>query len=140
MSDDLIVRTIARLMVPFLLLFGSYILLHGHVGAGGGFQAGIIITSAIIFATIAGNIQDLHSTLSIRRLFAVGVLGSVGIIAIGILGTLAGGSFFQYSSLPLPFETESIHAIAISCVEIGIGAAVSGMMLLIFIAISGGGE
>jgi len=138
MNDDLIVRTITRLMVPFLLLFGSYVLLHGHVGAGGGFQAGIIITSAIIFAAIAGNIQEVHSILTYQNLFLFGALGSIGIVIIGILGIVTGGNFFQYSPLPLPFDIATIHAIAITCVEIGIGIAVMGMMFLIFLAVAGG--
>ncbi len=140
MNDDLIVRSITRLMIPFLLLFGSYILLHGHIGAGGGFQAGIIITSAIIFAAIAGNIQNIHSILTYRKLFLFGSLGSIGIIVIGVFGIVAGGNFFEYSPLPLPFDTATIHAIAITCVEIGIGIAVMGMMFLIFLAIAGGTE
>jgi len=140
MNDDLIVRSITRLMIPFLLLFGSYILLHGHIGAGGGFQAGIIITSAIIFAAIAGNIQNIHSILTYRKLFLFGSLGSIGIIVIGVFGIVAGGNFFEYSPLPLPFDTATIHAIAITCVEIGIGIAVMGMMFLIFLTIAGGTE
>jgi multicomponent Na+:H+ antiporter subunit B len=140
MNDDLIVRTVARRMVPFLLLFGAYILLHGHIGAGGGFQAGIIITSAIILAAIGGDLREIRSALSCRTLFAIGAVGSVGITLVGILGIIAGGWFFQYGSLPLPYTQEIIHLIAITCVEIGIGVAVFGMMFLIFIAIAGGEE
>lgn len=140
MNDDLIVRTVTRLMVPFLLLFGSYVLLHGHIGAGGGFQAGIILTSAIIFAAIAGNIRDVHSILTYQKLFVFGGLGAIGIILIGVFGILAGGQFFEYSPLPLPYESATIHAIAITCVEIGIGMSVMGMMFLIFLAMAGGTE
>lgn len=140
MNDDILVRTIARLMVPFLLLFGSYVLLHGHVGAGGGFQAGIILTSAFIFAAISRSIHEVHAILTYRRIFLFGGLGAICIVLIGIFGILAGGSFFEYSPFPLPFDTAAIHAIAITCVEVGIGVSVMGMMALIFLALAGGTE
>ena len=39
----LIVKTVARIVAGFILLFGIYIVIHGHVSPGGGFAGGIII-------------------------------------------------------------------------------------------------
>ena len=48
---SLIVKTITRLTVGLILLFGIYIVLHGHLSPGGGFAGGVII--ALSFTAIA---------------------------------------------------------------------------------------
>jgi multisubunit Na+/H+ antiporter MnhB subunit len=42
-----IVRTIANVIFPFALVFGIYVILHGHLTPGGGFQGGAATASAI---------------------------------------------------------------------------------------------
>ena len=42
MRDDLILRVVAKLLIPFMLLFALYVQFHGDFGPGGGFQAGVI--------------------------------------------------------------------------------------------------
>jgi multicomponent Na+:H+ antiporter subunit B len=113
------------------------VLLHGHVGAGGGFQAGIVITGAFVLAAFGGRFNEIRSKLSPKRLFAVAAAGSGGFAAVGTLSILAGGRFLEYGALPLPFSGQEVHLIAITAVEIWIGIAVFGMMYLIFTAIAG---
>ena len=48
MRMDVILRVTAKLFIPFMLIFGLYVQLHGDFGPGGGFQAGVIIAAAII--------------------------------------------------------------------------------------------
>ena len=43
---DLVLRVIAKLLIPFVLLFALYVQFHGDFGPGGGFQAGVIIAAA----------------------------------------------------------------------------------------------
>jgi multicomponent Na+:H+ antiporter subunit B len=40
MKNDLVLRVIAKLLIPFILLFALYVQFHGDFGPGGGFQAG----------------------------------------------------------------------------------------------------
>ena len=49
MSNDLVLRVISRLLIPFILLFALYVQFHGDSGPGGGFQAGVIIAAGLIF-------------------------------------------------------------------------------------------
>ena len=46
MSDFLVLKVMAKLLIPFILLFGFYVQMHGDYGPGGGFQAGVIIAAA----------------------------------------------------------------------------------------------
>jgi multicomponent Na+:H+ antiporter subunit B len=47
-SHDLIVTTICRILIPFIQLFGLYVIAHGHHSPGGGFQGGVILGASII--------------------------------------------------------------------------------------------
>lgn len=53
--QDPIIRTVCKLVIPIILVFGVYILLNGHLSPGGGFSGGAIMASAlIIFALVWG--------------------------------------------------------------------------------------
>jgi multisubunit Na+/H+ antiporter MnhB subunit len=41
-----IVRTTADLFFPFCLVFGLYVVVHGHLTPGGGFQGGAVMATA----------------------------------------------------------------------------------------------
>lgn len=49
MRHDLVLRIIAKLLIPFILLFALYVQFHGDFGPGGGFQAGVILAAGVIF-------------------------------------------------------------------------------------------
>ena len=61
--DSLILHIIVRvLMVPFIFLFGMYVLIHGEASPGGGFQAGAIVAAAIILGRLTlGWVQALEN-------------------------------------------------------------------------------
>ncbi|MBU3958757.1 MAG: hypothetical protein KKE91_02725, partial [Candidatus Omnitrophica bacterium] len=49
----LIVKTITRLTVGLILLYGIYIVLHGHLTPGGGFAGGVIIALSFVHLMLA---------------------------------------------------------------------------------------
>ena len=49
MKRDLILRVVAKVFLPFILIFALYVQFHGDFGPGGGFQAGVIIAAAVVF-------------------------------------------------------------------------------------------
>jgi multicomponent Na+:H+ antiporter subunit B len=46
-------------MFPFILLLGIYVVLHGHLTPGGGFQGGVLLASAYYFVYLSGEFDDL---------------------------------------------------------------------------------
>lgn len=84
-----ILATAAELLFPFLILLGAYIILHGHLSPGGGFQGGAIIAAAYYVPLLAGS----------GRLFSeqtgslVEAVAGLGFIAIGLLGLWGEGQF-----------------------------------------------
>lgn len=49
----LIVKTVCRLTLGLILIYGAYIILHGETGAGGGFAGGVVIALALIHLVLA---------------------------------------------------------------------------------------
>lgn len=47
-KEDVILQTVARILVPPIFIFGIYIILAGHLGPGGGFSGGAVIGAGLI--------------------------------------------------------------------------------------------
>ena len=47
-KDDRILQTMAKVLVPFIILFGIYVILNGHLSPGGGFSGGAVIGAGLI--------------------------------------------------------------------------------------------
>ncbi|HER45215.1 MAG TPA: cation:proton antiporter [Thermoplasmatales archaeon] len=48
-----IVRTTTRVMLPFIIVFGIYVIAYGHISPGGGFQGGMILAGAAILLILS---------------------------------------------------------------------------------------
>jgi len=47
-KNDMILQRVASLLIPFILLYGIYVIFNGHISPGGGFSGGAIIGAALI--------------------------------------------------------------------------------------------
>lgn len=130
MKNDLILRVVAKLLIPFILLFALYVQFHGDFGPGGGFQAGVILAAAVIFYSLIYGNADARKVVPeplVESMMALGVLIYAGV---GIAGLLLGGNFLDYFVL----DHDPIHGQhrGIFWVEVGVAITVSGVMLKIF--------
>ncbi len=86
-----ILRAGADLLFPLLLVVGFYIVLHGHLTPGGGFQGGVILAAAFFIGVLARPGKGLdHAAISIIE----GLAGAAFII-IGLWALFADGAFLQ---------------------------------------------
>ena len=95
MKHDLILRVVAKLLIPFILLFALYVQFHGDFGPGGGFQAGVILAAAVIFYALIYGLADARKAVPeplVESMMAVGVLiyAQWPMSSLYALGTLAG--------------------------------------------------
>jgi multicomponent Na+:H+ antiporter subunit B len=130
MRGDLILRVVAKLLIPFILLFALYVQFHGDFGPGGGFQAGVIIAAGVIFYALIYGLADARKVVPeplVESMMAIGVLIYGGV---GVVGLLLGGQFLEYFVLdPVPAHGQER---GIFWVEVGVAITVSGVMLKIF--------
>jgi multicomponent Na+:H+ antiporter subunit B len=139
---DLIIKTTCRLMVPFIQLFGLYVIAHGHHSPGGGFQGGVILGASIIILAMS---TDLRTAVKRVREKLVGILCAVGVLlyaGTGFLCLLLGVNFMDYSALSSVLFVDPIMARShgILIVEIGVGIAVMTAMIWIYSNVSSGGR
>ena len=130
MRHDLVLRVIAKLLIPFILLFALYVQFHGDFGPGGGFQAGVIIAAALIFYGLIYGLPAARKAMPeplVESMMAVGVLIYGGV---GLAGLLLGGNYLDYFVL----DPDPVHGQerGIFWVEVGVATTVSGVMLKVF--------
>ena len=138
MTGDLVLRIVAKLLMPFMLLFALYVQFHGDYGPGGGFQAGVIAAAVIVFYAITfglASAQRLVPERLVERLLAAGVLLYAGV---GFAGLLLGGNYLDYFVL----DRDPVHGQhrGIFWVEAGVGITVAGVMLKVFYMFAGRGR
>ena len=131
LHDQAILRVVGKMSIPFILLFGLYVITHGELGPGGGFQGGVVIACAfILYALIFGR-PALYRVLPppvIDLLTGLGVLMYSGT---GAACLLLGGQFLDYSILNTVSPGDG-EALGMTLVEYGVGITVSMVMLNIF--------
>jgi len=71
-----ILKTVVRGMFPFVLIFGVYILLNGHLSPGGGFSGGSVLGAGIILLDISLGSE------TVRRFFSNTVFNVVRVGAL----------------------------------------------------------
>lgn len=138
MRSDLVLRVIAKLLIPFILLFALYVQFHGDFGPGGGFQAGVIIAAAIIFYSLIYGVETTRKLIPgwlVETLLASGVLIYAGV---GLMGLVMGGNYLDYFVL----DHDPVHGQhrGIFWVEVGVAVTVSSVMLAIFYMFAARGQ
>ncbi len=134
-DDQVVLHVIVKVLIPFILLFGAYVQFHGDFGAGGGFQAGVIVASGLVLYDLVfgdGEAQRVIPPSWLSRMAALGVLLYGGV---GLLSLLRGKALLDYSALS-PVALSGQH-LGIMLVELGVGITVFSVVLAIFYAFSG---
>ena len=138
LKSHLVLRVVAKLIIPLTILFALYVQFHGDYGPGGGFQAGVIAAAAmILYALVFGlplATHVLRPTL-LGTLMAVGVLIYAGT---GITSFFLGGNFLDYNVLAS--DPVAGQHLGIIVIELGVGITVFAAILSIFYAFSGQAE
>ena len=134
-EQHLVIRIVAKMLIPFIFLFALYVQFHGDFGPGGGFQAGVIFAAAIILYTMLFGLSTARKVINqtfIQLIAAIGVLlyGSVGIVSL-----MSGGNFFDYNVLAS--DPIAGQHLGILLIEWGVGCTVASVMIIIFFNFAG---
>jgi len=130
----LIVKTITRLTVGLILLYGIYIVLHGHLTPGGGFAGGVIIALSFIHLMLAFGRETALKKLSSTATSILESLGALMFLGIALLGFVGGYFFFNFFlSKGKPFTLFSAGIIPLC--NIAISIKVGAGLFAIFVAL-----
>ncbi len=138
MENDLVLRVIGKLVIPFILLFALYVQFHGDYGPGGGFQAGTILAAGIVFYALIYGLDKARRIIPDRLVEAMLAAGVLLFAGVGVAGLLLGGNFLDYFVL----DKDPIHGQhrGIFWVEAGVHITVCGVMLKIFYMFASRGQ
>lgn len=92
-NDDLIVRCLADKFLPLSLMMGFYVILHGNISPGGGFQGGVLVSSSVLLLFIAYGYKGASAVLNAETLHRGEALSAVCYILFALLGIFYGLNF-----------------------------------------------
>ena len=92
MRPDLILHVVSKFVIPLIILFALYVQFHGDFGPGGGFQAGVIFSAAIILYAIVFGLEAAEKIIPERWLKRLAALGVVIYAGVGVVSIVKVGS------------------------------------------------
>jgi len=132
MHHHLILRVVAKLLIPQILLYALYVQFHGDFGPGGGFQAGVIFAVAFVLYALVYGVTSLQRIVPLGVLRVAAALGVLLYAGTGAVSLLLGQPYLDYSVLA--HDPQHGQHLGIILVEFGVGLAVAAVMILIFTA------
>ncbi len=130
---SLIVKTITRLTVGIIFLYGVYIVTHGHLSPGGGFAGGVIIALSFIHLILAYGKEVAFKKLSEARASIWESTGAILFLSIALLGFTGGYFFLNFIPKGEPFRLFSAGIIPLC--NIAISFKVGAGIFAIFVAL-----
>lgn len=132
----LIVKTITKLTVGLILMYGIYIVLHGHISPGGGFAGGVIIALSFIHLMLAYGkevaLKKLSKTMA-STLESIGALMFIGIALIGFIGGYFFLNFFPSKGEPFKFLSSGIILPCNIAISLKVGAGLFSIFVILVI-------
>ena len=92
---DVILRSGWDSLLPFALVYMLYIIFHGHLSPGGGFQGGVLFVAAVLFVYFGHGYDVTAKAVSFNLLHETEGLASVIYVALAMMGIAVGAQFCQ---------------------------------------------
>jgi multicomponent Na+:H+ antiporter subunit B len=134
--NDVILRTVVRVVVFIILTLGVYLFFAGHNAPGGGFIGGLVLGSAIVLLYLTYDIETVLKTMpfDFKYVAALGVLLATGSAIAAIFFDVP---FLtqkdEYFTLPILGE---LHLTTVTVFEAGVALTVIGVLVTIILSIS----
>ncbi len=130
MERSQIVTMVSRKLVPFILLFGLYLISYGHLSPGGGFQGGVVLASWIILLFLSHGFTLVQRNFPERRVNLIELVMVFLFLLLGLAGLFLGKNFLG-NILPLGESGEIPSAGFILLLNMIIGLKVGAGITLI---------
>ena len=131
------IKCAADKFLPFALVFGIYVILFGTISPGGGFQGGVIVSSACLLLYLGYGVKGLQRTVSGEVLRINEAVGAVIYVLLGVTGILMGFNFARNVFFDNGSVGDLVSAGTISFMSYAVGFKVlTGVGLLLLLMVS----
>jgi len=133
---SVIVKTVTRLTVGLIFLYGIYIILHGHLTPGGGFAGGVIVALSFINLNLAFGGTVSTKIFSKGSTGVVEALGAVMFLALALIGLRYGGFFDNFlhpDGDPGQLVSAGIMPLENIAISLKVGAGLFGIFLTVIV-------
>jgi multicomponent Na+:H+ antiporter subunit B len=124
------VRVLGLALVGPVVLFGLYMVAHGHLTPGGGFQGGVVLATGALLVFLSGEYVTLRKVRPAALIDLAESSGAGGYVTVGLLGLATGAAFLE-NVLPLGEPGALLSAGTIPLLNLVVGLEVAGGMVLL---------
>jgi multicomponent Na+:H+ antiporter subunit B len=124
------VRVLGLALVGPVVLFGLYMVAHGHLTPGGGFQGGVVLATGALLVFLSGEYVTLRRVRPVALIDLAESSGAGGYVTVGLLGLATGAAFLE-NVLPLGEPGALLSAGTIPLLNLVVGLEVAGGMVLL---------
>lgn len=136
-TRHVVMKTGADIFSPMALVFGLYIILHGNISPGGGFQGGVLVASVVVLIYLGYGYKTALKTFNLEALHILEAVAAIIYIAIACIGIFAGGSFAQNVFYNVGETGELFSSGTVSYMNYAVGFKVfTGIAFLILLMLS----
>ncbi|MDA1192094.1 MAG: Na(+)/H(+) antiporter subunit B [Candidatus Poribacteria bacterium] len=136
MKDQVILRAVVKLMIPPILIFGLYVVTHGELGPGGGFQGGVILAAAFIVYGLVFGVDEMRKILPRKVTDFFAAFGVLLYAGTGVYCLIAGYKFLDY--FPISGDPGRAESWGMILVEWGVTFTVGAVMVTVYNEITEG--
>ena len=138
MRDQVILRVVSKITAPFILVFGFYVMAHGELSPGGGFQGGVVLASAFILYGLVFGPAELDEIVPRRVTDGLAGFGVLLYVVVGLVGIVGDYRCLDYAPLRIT-GPESAESWGMTLVEYGVGITVASVMITVYREVSQAG-
>ena len=132
--EDQIVRMTSRLVVPFIQVYGIYIILHGHLSPGGGFSGGAIFGASLVLLALSFNLEAGTKQISHQTASILESGSAIAFLLAGTAGIFFGGNYLanRAAGYPLGEAGALFSSGAIFVITLFLGIKVASTIATLF--------
>ena len=141
---NVITKCGADKITPFVLVYIFYVILHGHLSPGGGFQGGVLMVAVIVLIYMGYGYESAAKSVSRSFLHKFEGFASIAYIAFAMIGICFGAYFcenvlFDHGNIGDLYSTGTIFFMD-TTVGLKVLAGVSVLALSMLGLLSDGGD
>jgi multicomponent Na+:H+ antiporter subunit B len=127
-----VVRALGGALAPLVVVLGVYVVTHGHLTPGGGFQGGVVIASALVLVYTAGQHVVTRGLRPIELTEAVEAAGAAGFALVGVGGLVFAAAFFE-NFIDTGSQGALLSGGTIPLANLAVGLEVAGAFALVLV-------